>query len=64
MPQGEPAERSGPLGWIFGRHHSQFETPVIRSRLREGLDSAKDLACQVLAFRSTQTFRQRASQSP
>src|SRR5580704_5290182 len=44
MPQGEPAERAGPLDRIPCRHHSQLEAPVIRLRLRESLDSAQYLA--------------------
>ena len=44
MPDSEPAERPGPLDRILGRHHPQLEAPVIRSRLRESLDSAEDLA--------------------
>jgi hypothetical protein len=44
MPQGEPAERPGPLDRVLGRHHPQLKAPVIRSRLREGLDSAEYLA--------------------
>jgi hypothetical protein len=44
MPDGEPAERPRPLDRIPGRHHPQLEAPVIRLRLREGLDSAEYLA--------------------
>jgi hypothetical protein len=44
MPESEPAERPGPLDRILGRHHPQLEAPVVRSRLREGLDSAEYLA--------------------
>ena len=44
MPDSEPAERPGPLDRIAGRHHPQLEAPVIRLRLREGLDSAEYLA--------------------
>jgi hypothetical protein len=44
MPESEPAERPGPLDRILGRHHPQLEAPVVRSRLRESLDSAEYLA--------------------
>ena len=44
MPEGEPAERPGPLDRILGRHDPQLKAPVIGSRLREGLDSAEYLA--------------------
>ena len=44
VPEGEPAERPGPLDRVPGRHHPQLEAPVIRLRLRERLDSAQDLA--------------------
>jgi hypothetical protein len=44
MPEGEPAERPGPLDRIPGGHHPQLQTPVVRSRLRESLDPAEYLA--------------------
>src|ERR1700722_1638498 len=44
VPQGELAERPGPLDRIAGRHHPELKAPVIRLRLREGLDSAEYLA--------------------
>jgi hypothetical protein len=44
VPDGEPAERPRPLGWVPGRHHPQLEASVIRLRLRESLDSAEYLA--------------------
>jgi hypothetical protein len=44
MPDGEPAERPRPLDRVLGRHHPQLEAPVIRLRLREGLDAAEYLA--------------------
>jgi hypothetical protein len=43
MPDGEPAEGPGPLDRVPGRHHPELEAPVIRLRLREGLDSAQYL---------------------
>ena len=44
MPDGEPAEGAGPLDPVPGRHHPELEAPVIRLRLREGLDPAQYLA--------------------
>jgi hypothetical protein len=43
MPDGKPTEGPGPLDRVPGRHHPQLEAPVVRLRLREGLDPAEYL---------------------
>src|SRR5947208_6220046 len=44
VPQGDPAERPGPLDRVPGRHHPELKAPVIRSRPWKNLDSADCLA--------------------
>ncbi|HTQ91610.1 MAG TPA: hypothetical protein VMK84_19160 [Streptosporangiaceae bacterium] len=44
MPEGEAAERPGPLNRITGRYYPKLEACVVGLRPREGLDSAEYLA--------------------